>query len=85
VKKIKKLIMFLVSLVGLAIVLVVVFKVYHYPTLASYENRDGTIYECVRPIKAKSSKAIAGLGHPQGLVPYSQADADKYCHYEGIE
>ncbi len=54
-------------------------------TLTSYQDGDGNIYGCSQSIKARKGTETAFLGHEQGLVPANKADADKYCHWVGIE
>jgi hypothetical protein len=58
---------------------------YRSPTLTGYEDSSGVVYECSKPIKAQEGHAKLLLGHPQGLIPVSANDANKYCHSVGIE
>jgi hypothetical protein len=69
-------------LIGL---LILIFKLNHHPKLTGYETENGVIYSCSRPIRAKQGAARGLLGQPQGLIPYSEAEANKYCHSIGIE
>jgi hypothetical protein len=85
VKQIKKskwliILVIIVMLLGLLTLL----KIYHHQIITGYEDTNGNIYECSRPIKAEMGNATI-LGHPQGLVPVDQADADKYCYHTGVE
>jgi hypothetical protein len=72
----------LIILIGLAII---IFSVKHHPTITGYETEDGVVFVCSKPIRAKQGTATGLLGHPQGLIPYNQSDAAKYCHASGIE
>ncbi len=56
----------------------------HQSSITRYEAADGWVYQCSKPIKAKNGTAQT-LGHPQGFIPYSQSEADKYCYKVGIE
>lgn len=53
-------------------------------TLQGYETPGGLVYDCSRPIAVedRGDKTVFGNPSPQ---PIHQADADKYCHYAGIE
>jgi len=68
-----------------AIVCLVAFRYILRLTLTEYQDGDGNIYGCSQSIKARKGTEAALLGHEQGLVPANKADADKYCHWVGIE
>ncbi|HEX5448104.1 MAG TPA: hypothetical protein VFW90_02805 [Candidatus Saccharimonadales bacterium] len=84
-KRNKLLIGLVVLLIALAVAGVLI-KSRNSLTLTGYEDTNGVIYQCSKPIKARNSDAIIGLlGHPQGLIPANQNEANKYCHSAGIE
>lgn len=80
----RKFLIIFIAIIILLSGLLVIFRLYHYPTTMSYEDANGKIYECSRPLKAKMG-TVTVLGHPQGLIPVNQAEANKYCSYAGIE
>lgn len=53
-------------------------------TLTSYEDSNGWVYQCSKPIKAKNGTSQV-LGHPQGPVPIDASESSTYCHKVGIE
>lgn len=62
----------------------VLLKNEHQPTITSYEDESGWVYQCSKSIKAKEG-STGSLGHPQGLIPADESEARQYCHSIGIE
>jgi hypothetical protein len=85
VKKLKQRQTFIIALVIVLSSASFIIMKHRSPTLTGYEDANGVIYECSRPIKAKGGTAKLLLGHPQGLIPVNSDDASKYCHSVGIE
>ena len=52
--------------------------------VTSYEDKDGWVYTCSRPVKAKNQGATYGNGTPSP-TPIDPAEAAKYCTRQGIE
>lgn len=50
----------------------------------SYEDADGWVYSCSRPIQVKSQGATYASGKPS-QTPVHAAEALAYCHKIGIE
>ncbi len=76
-----RLIIIISSLILISVFLILI-KHRQQSTITDYEDQGGWVYKCSRPIKAKKE---AIYGDRQGLVPYDQAEAAKYCNKFGIE
>lgn len=50
----------------------------------TYEDADGWIHECTKPIEVKDQGVKYGNGMPS-LTPVHESDAQKYCRKTGIE
>lgn len=53
-------------------------------TMTFYEDANQWIYECSRPIRGVDRGLKTGMGATT-LSPVDMNEANKYCHYTGIE
>ena len=83
-KRSKIVIVAVISIVLVISAVVVFFGPEDTALVSRYQDADGWVYECSKPLAAKEGTATT-LGHPQGLVPVSSSEADEYCYKVGIE
>ncbi len=73
----------LATILTISGILLVRYQQYGGNRITSYQELNGSIYDCGKPIKAKKVPP-RGFGGST-YAPADQNEADKYCTFTGIE